>query len=113
MPDHNFAYDAAFDSPLGVHLMLHVRGDTIEEFRDRLAEAGGLFPGLILRGAQPAQQSATVTPAHTPATNSAGDPPCPVHRRPMKRSKFNGGEWYCTAKNRDGEYCRSTAEAPA
>ncbi len=34
-------------------------------------------------------------------------PRCPVHNRPMKPSRFEEGQFYCTAKDKEtGEYCK-------
>lgn len=37
-----------------------------------------------------------------------GAPECPDHRTPMKRNRKDNG-WFCTKRDRDGNYCRETA----
>lgn len=53
--------------------------------------------------AEPAQRPAP------PATSTA--PICNVHNRPMKASAKPEGGWYCSAKLRDGTFCKERAGA--
>ncbi len=111
MPDHNFSFDADITSPLGVRQMIHIRADTVEEWKQRLSEAGGLFPALVSQQAAAAPAPAAAAPPPRPRVldpptgraGNAGNPPCPVHERPMRESKWGG--WHCTAQEPDGSYC--------
>jgi hypothetical protein len=103
--DRNFAFDADITSPLGVRQQIHIRADTVEEWQQRLAEAGGLFPGLISQqaAAAPAAAPAPTAPPRPRVLDNAGNPPCPRHHRPMRDSKYGG--WHCTAQEADDSYC--------
>ena len=101
--DRNFAFDADLTSPLGVRQQIHIRADTVEEWRQRLSEAGGLFPGLVSQQAAAPAAAPPATPPRPRVLDNAGNPPCPVHARPMRESKWGG--WHCTAQDADGSYC--------
>jgi hypothetical protein len=47
-------------------------------------------------------------PARIPVPSDGTEPLCPVHQSPMRPSR-TPGEFYCTKKSADGQYCKQKA----
>ena len=73
-----------------------------------------VIPGLIAK-----LHAAGIEPANSPylwqqngnGANDSSAPPCPVHGRQMRPSKYGDGGYYCPTKLPDGSYCKEKAAA--
>ena len=96
---------ARFISPNGVSWLVTCPAPTVAELLDRLDV---IEARLLARHWTPAEDRPAFKGNASPQT--AEDPLCPTHNRPMKMGK--GGSWYCPVKVADDDgtgrpvYCK-------
>ena len=99
LPEAPASATAKMTSPSGVEWLVTLRDLSASGL---LKKINRLEDELLGTGWTSATASNVGSDASAPAAD--GTPVCPVHRVPMKRSKFNG--WYCSQRDSAGNYCK-------
>lgn len=97
LPEAPASATAKMTSPAGIEWMVTVRDLSASGLLNKINR---LESELLGTGWTPANGAN----AGQRVGDASGAPVCPVHRTPMKKSKFNG--WYCTQRDAAGNYCK-------